>query len=251
MSTVTMPDRTLTYSHQTADPTFAWRSTEGAALSASDPTFAARVLTAKTVAVRTQVSLEASQDIPGFGTQISNAYSKAFAAAIDLAGIRGESPQPTGLHTTSGVGTVTSVGLPTTYDELVDGVAVFLNANNSLNELTGIVMHPTIWSIYQKLKTGISSDNTPLELPPAIADIPQFVTTNADDATLSPEAWHVVLGNFNDLVLGVRMNPTIRILDQTTSMASNLLVEIVGVARLDFLVTRPASFVRLEDVTTA
>ncbi len=146
-----------------------------------------------------------------------------------------------GLLNTSGVSTVSGIGVPTNWDEVVDGAAAFLNANNNLDELTGLIWHPNIWKTYAKLKTGISSDNTPLELPPAIATVPQFVTTNADTVS-SPENYHIVLGNFGDLVIGVRMNPTIRILDDTTSMATNLLLEIVGVARVDFLVTRPASF---------
>ncbi len=247
--TVPMNAQTVTYAHQTADPTFSWRSTEGASLSASDPTFASRTLTAKTVAVRTQVSLEATQDIPDFGAQITSAYTRAFGAAIDQAGIvgaGGASPLLIpGLYNTSGVGSVPGVGVPTNWDEVIDGAATFLNANNDLSELTGMIMHPNIWRTYAKLKTGISSDNTSLELPPAISQVPKFVTTNADSVT-SPENYHVVLGNFNDLVVGVRMNPTIRILDDTTSFAGNLLIEIVGVARIDFLVTRPASFVVLE-----
>jgi hypothetical protein len=49
--------------------------------------------------------------------------------------------------------------------------------------------------------------------------------------------------------VGVRLNPTIRILDDTTSMASNLLVEVIGVARVDILAVRPASFVRVTGPT--
>jgi HK97 family phage major capsid protein len=251
MVSVTMPAQTLVYSHQTADPAFSWRGSEGISLNANDPTFAARTLRARTVAVRTQVSLEAYQDVPMLGTQISNAYARAFAAAIDQAGLRGDTSSPMmipGLQNTAGVGTVTSVGTPTNWDEVLDGVATFLNANNTLEDLTGIIMHPNIWKVFAKLKTGISSDNTPLELPPALADVPQFVTTN-NDVVSSPADYHIELGNFRDYVMGVRMNPTVRILDATTSMASNLLVEILGVARVDFLATRPASFVVLEDVT--
>lgn len=243
-TTVPMNAQTLQYAHQTADPTFSWRSTEGASLSATDPTFASRTLTAKTVAVRTQVSLEATQDIPDFGAQISKAYAAAFGAAIDQAGIQGAGGSPlliAGLQNTPGVGTVTSVGVPTSYDDILDGVATFLNANNRLDELSGLIWHPNIWKTYAKLKTGISSDNTTLELPPAIAGVSKFVTTNADTVS-SPEAYNIVLGNFRDLVIGIRMNPTIRILDDTTSFASNLLIEVVGVARIDFLVTRPSSF---------
>lgn len=247
---VTMPEKTLTYAHQTADPTAVWRTTEGEALSAGDPTFAARVLTAKTVAVRTQVSLEASQDIPNFGQQITRAYTRALGAAIDTAGFSGSAPAPTGLQNLAGVGKVTGVTAPTNWDEVLTGVTTYLNANNRLEDLSGICMHPNIWSVYQKLKTGITSDQTPLMLPPAIANAPQFVSTGVD-IVASPESYHITLGNFADLVVGIRMNPGIRILDDTTSMAANLLVEVIGVARIDILALRPASFVVLEDVTTS
>ncbi len=250
--TVPMQAQTLTYSHQTGDPTFAWRDTEGASLSATDPTFASRVLTARTVAVRTQVSLEATQDVPNFGEQITRAYTRAFGAAIDKAGIQGAGGSPAlipGIQQTAGVGTETNVGTPTNWDEVLNAIATFLNANNSLDELTGMIWHPNVWKTYAKLKTGISSDNTPLQMPSAVADVPKFVSTNADTVT-SPENYHIEMGNFRDFVMGVRMNPTIRILDATTSMASNLLVEIIGVARVDFLAVRPASFVVMSGVTT-
>lgn len=245
---VTMPEKTLTYAHQTGDPTASWQSSEGASLSASDPTFETRVLTAKTLAVRTQVSLEAAQDIPDFGEQISRAYSAALGVAIDQAGFSGVAPAPTGLHTLAGVNKVTSVGTPTNWDEIVDGVTTYLVANNRLENLSGIAMHPSVWSVYSKLKTGISSDETPLELPPQIANVPRFVSTGAD-VVVSPQSYHITMGNFADLVVGIRMNPSIRILDATTSMATNLLVEVIGVARIDILALRPGSFVVLEDVT--
>ncbi|WP_405243816.1 phage major capsid protein [Lentisalinibacter salinarum] len=245
---VSMPTQSLSYIHTTSDPTASWRSSEGASLSATDPGFAARTLTARTLAVRTQISLEGIQDVPQAGSQMAQQLAAAMAAEIDSAAFIGSSPAPTGIHNMSGVGKVTSVGTPTNWDEIVSGVTAFLNANNALDDLTGIVMHPNVWDVYAKLKTGISSDNTPLELPPAIANVPRYVSTGADEVA-SPEDYHVTLGNFSDLLVGFRMNPTVRILDQT-SYASNLLIDIVGVLRADVVALRPASFVVLEDVTT-
>ena len=99
------------------------------------------------------------------------------------------------------------------------------------------------------MKTGISSDNTPLKKPQVIESIPILPSTGADSVT-SPEDYHIILGNFADLLVGFRMEPTVRILDGTSSYAGNLLIEIVGVARIDIVALRPASFVRLEDVTS-
>lgn len=247
---ISMPTQQFAYIHQTSDPTAAWRSSEGASLSATDPGFAARVLTAKTLAVRTQLSLEASQDIADAGSQLARVQAGAMAAAIDAAVFTGSSPAPTGLHTMSGVGKVPAVGTPANWDKVIEGVGTFLNANNALSDLSGIAMHPNVWEVFAKLKTGITSDNTPLTLPPAIAGVPQFISTGAD-LVASPEDYHITLGNFSDLLVGFRMDPTVRILDNTTSYASNLLIEIVGVCRVDVVALRPASFVVLEGVTTA
>ena len=82
---MSMPTQVMDFLHVTGDPTITWRTTEGGALSASDPTFAARTLTARTVAVRTQLSLEASQDIADAGRQIARVHTGAMAAAIDAA----------------------------------------------------------------------------------------------------------------------------------------------------------------------
>ena len=125
----------------------------------------------------------------------------------------------------------------------------YLNANNAMDDLSAIAMHPNIWRIFAGLKTGIASDQTSLELPPSIADISQFISTGADDVA-SPEDYHVTLGNFSDLLVGFRMDPTVLILNDTTSMAANLLIEIVGITRVDIVALRPASFVVLEDLTT-
>jgi HK97 family phage major capsid protein len=247
---ISMPTQSMSFIHQTSDPTASWRSSEGAALSATDPSFAARQLTAITLAVRSQLTLEASQDISDAGRQIAQVHARAMATAIDGAGFTGSAPAPVGIQNTTGRGTVTAVGLVTNYDEVLDGVQAFLNANNALSDLSAIVYHPDIWRIFSGLKTGISGDQTSLEPPPDIADVPRLVSTGSD-VVASPEDYHVTLGNFDDLLVAFRMNPTVRILDATTSMASNLLIEIVGAARVDLVALRPASFVTLEGLTTS
>ena len=207
--------------------------TSSIALSASDRTFAARNLTAITAACRTQLSLKASMDVADSGRQIALIHSKLMAAAIDSVGfIVTGTGQPRGIHSIIGRGTVSGVGLPADWENVLDGVKVFLNANNAIADLTGIVMHHDIWRIYAGLKTGISSDKTSLELPPSTANTSQFVSTGADIVS-SPESYHVTTGNCSDLPLGFRLDPSVWILDSTTSYASNLLIEIVGVMRVD------------------
>ena len=58
------------------------------------------------------------------------------------------------------------------------------------------------------------------------------------------------MGNFADLVLGIRKEASVEALKLTT-YGSNLLLEYIGYLRADYMLRRPASFVTLEDVTVA
>lgn len=58
----------------------------------------------------------------------------------------------------------------------------------------------------------------------------------------------ILMGDFSDLVMGVRMEASVEAL-RLQSFAENLMLEFVGWTRLDFMVRRPASFVALNGVT--
>ena len=55
-------------------------------------------------------------------------------------------------------------------------------------------------------------------------------------------------GDFRDLLMGIRSEVSFKVLE-TTTYASNLLLEFVAFARVDFVLTRPASFVTMSDIT--
>jgi hypothetical protein len=157
--------------------------------------------------------------LPTQANQIARVQAGAIAAAIDSAVFTGSSPAPTGLHNMAGVGKVTGVGTPTNWDEVLMALR---RVPECQQRAFGPVRHrdaSECLGLYAKLKTGITSDNTPLTLPPAIAGVPQFVSTGAD-IVASPEDYHITLGNFGDLLVGFRMDPSVRILDNTTSYAS-------------------------------
>ena len=78
MTTVTMDAKTANSSAVVADPTAQWHS-EAGSITPSDPTFAARTLTAKTLAVVCNCSVEVAQDSPDFGRQLSSVMAKAMA----------------------------------------------------------------------------------------------------------------------------------------------------------------------------
>jgi HK97 family phage major capsid protein len=249
--TLTMPTKSVTAGAVTADPSVGWH-TEAASISAGDPTMAARTLTAQTLVGRTQISFEAGQDVADIGEQLGRVYTRAMAAELDRVALAGTgSGEPTGIASTAGRSTIAAVGTPTDWSDIVSGVGTLLGNNLAEDDVTGIVISPTVWTVYAGLKTGITSDNTPLRKPPAIESIPIFVTSNAPGVGSSPENQTIIVGDYRDLVVGIRTEAFIRLLDGTTNFASNLLLEVVGVMRADIMVRRPASFCTLEGVTTS
>lgn len=250
MTTATMAWKTQTRAAVTVDPTAAWH-TEADTISATDPTFAARTLTAQTLAVRTQVSMEVAADSPDFGQQLAGVMARAMAAELDRVGLHGTGtpPEPRGIYNTSNINTVTSVGTLTDYVEIVNGVKELLVDNCPIDVATRYaIMHPATWARYQNLVTGISSDLTPLRRPTAIENMEFLTTTNASITLGSPQRAAIFLGDFSNLILGMRQEASVEILKATT-YASNLLLEVIGYLRADYVVVRPNQFCVLTGVT--
>jgi len=162
MRTVTMDAKTQVASAVATDPTASWH-TEGGSISAVNPTFAARTLTAQTVVARCTASVEVAQDSPDFGMQLAGAMTKAIAAEIDRVGLHGSGtpPEPEGISEASNTNEVTGVGTPTNYAEMLSGVQALLESNVGLDEATAYaIMSPRTWATFEGLATGISSDKT-------------------------------------------------------------------------------------------
>jgi HK97 family phage major capsid protein len=252
MTTLTMDSKTQVAAAMATDPTATWH-TEAGSISAGNPTFAARTLTAQTVVARCQASVEVAQDSPDFGMQLAGAMTRSIASEIDRIGLHGSGtpPEPEGLSEASSTNEVTAVGVPSDYSEMLSGVQALLESNVGLDEATAFaIMSPRTWATYEGLATGISSDNTQLPRPRALEDT-QFLVTSAVSNTLatsSPSTDSAIfLGDFSDLVLGIRREASVKVLE-TTSYASNLLLEFVAYARCDFMLARPASFCILRGV---
>ena len=105
---------------------------------------------------------------------------------------------------------------------------------------------PATWLKYENLVTGISSDKTQLPRPRTLEAL-QFLTTTAAATTGSPQGSVLFLGDFSNLLLGVRREASVEILKLAT-YATNLELEFVGYTRCDFVVTRPAAFATLEGI---
>ncbi len=247
MRTVTMDQKTLTAAAIVSDPTASWH-TEAGSISAVDPTFSERKLTAQTLVTRCQGSVELAQDSPNFGEQLAAAMAKSMAAALDRAGLIGSGtpPEPQGILGASGVGQVTSIGALTDYSKLIEAVQTLLVANVPLDVATAnAIMPPGVWAKLENLATGITSDKTQLPRPRSLENTRFLVTSSIP--TASPPTSTAFMGDFRDLVLGMRADASVEALKLTT-YASNLLIEYVGYLRADFMIARPASFVTLEGI---
>jgi HK97 family phage major capsid protein len=248
MTTATMLQRSATASRVVSDPPVAWRA-EGAVLNPGDPTFELVQLVSKSLAVRCQGTAELAQDSPNFGAQLLNVMGRALAHEIDRAGLVGSgvANEPQGIFNAAGVATVPAVGTPANYSSFVTGLRTLLENNVELGQADrNAIMSPRTWNTLENLT---ATDNQPLQRPRSL-DFMAFRPTTSipNNLGIGTNESIVILGDFSDLVMGVRLEASVEALRLQT-FASNLLLEFVGWTRVDFMVRRPASFVILEGVT--
>lgn len=247
MTTATMLNRTVTSSRVVSDPPVGWRA-EGAPLEAGDPTFELRNLVAKSLAVRIQSTAELAYDSPDFGSQLLQVMGRALAHEVDRVGLMGtgQNNQPRGIVNTPGISTVPSIGSPVPQD-LVTGLQRLLESNVPL-ELAerNAIMSPRTWATMENL---VDVNNQPRMRPSALDRMVYRPTTSIPNNLGEEEDESLmILGDFSDLVLGVRMEAQVEAL-RLQSYADSLRLEFIGWTRVDFMVRRPASFVVLQGVT--
>ena len=247
--TVPMGSGTLSLAKVTGDPVVSWHG-ENAQISEATPTLGQLTLTAKTVVCLVKLSLELSQDSANIEQMVSSTLINAMASAIDTAGLVGVTTNaaaaPAGVISLSGRNKVTSIGAPTNWDYLVDGCYELMADNVSLENIGAFIAHPAVWKKMRKLKSGIASDNTPLQAPDEVAKMRKFWTTAAP-LTGGTTATGVI-ADWRDLLFGVRQNIEVKVL-QETLMGSNLQIALLAYARVDFGATRHQSFCTLEGIT--
>ena len=156
----------------------------------------------------------------------------------------GTAPEPRGIANTTNVGAVAVGAAIIDYDKLVDGLYE-LWVDNS-NDATAIVMHPRTLKTISQFKTGIASDKTPLVKPAVLQNIPIHKTT-AISITGSPgTATTVYLGDFSQLIFGIRTELRIEVLREL--FAVNHQYGFVAHLRADIGLQHPQSFCKLTGI---
>lgn len=244
-----MPTSQLSLAKVASPPTCSWHA-ENAALGTGDPTFGQVNLNAKTVVCLVRLSLELSQDAANLESMLQQSITSSMAAAIDRAGLVGTTTDangaPLGVFNLAGRSKVLTIGAPTSWDYLVDGMYNLAAANVPMESIGAFIAHPAVWKKMRKLKTGLSGDNTPLTMPEEIAALPKLWTTSAPLTGGTTAAG--VVGDWSTYLMGCRQDITVRVLSESF-MGSNLQMAILAYARVDFAALRPESFCTLEGIT--
>lgn len=241
--TIAMPTGQLAIARVTGDPIVTWHG-ESADVPDANPTFGRVTLSAKTAVCKVRYSLELSQDSANLEEQLAGVVTRAMGAALDSAGLIGTSTNalaaPAGLLGLAGRNSVTGVGAPADNDFLIDAVAELLADNADMATIGALVGHPLLWKALAKLRTGITSDATPLQAPAEIARLPRLWTTAIPSTT-------AIIANWSDVIIGLRQSLTIKLLD--SHLASNLDGTLLAYMRADVQCVRPDSICTLEDIT--
>ncbi|WP_271077899.1 phage major capsid protein [Aurantiacibacter sp. MUD61] len=249
--TVPMTSETLAIARLASDPDVAWRA-ENAAIAEGDPTFERVTFTAKTLAGKIKLSRELAEDSINVGAMIEQAFAGTMAKELDYAAIWGDGTgnAPTGVFNTTGVNAVamaTNGAALADYDKPLD--ALFEIKNSNAADPTAMIMNPRTEIALAKLK---DADGNPLTVPNAIARIPLLSTTGAPvDETqgTASNASSIVMGDYTQLMLGMRHQLEIRVFDQTLAETGQLLV--VAWLRADVQLAQPKAFAKLTGITPA
>jgi HK97 family phage major capsid protein len=243
--TVPMTAQTLAIARQLTDPVAAWRN-ENAAIAESDPTFDRVTFTARSLAVRFNVSrelLEDGQNTAGASTEI---LARAMAVALDGAVLVGSgvAPIPLGIRGQSGIQTVsmgTNGAQLTNWTQPLNLVQSLETAN--AGNVTAMIAHPrTARAVYG----FVDSTGQPLQPPPRVANVPLLTTTSlpiTETQGTATNASTILAGDFAECMIGLRTDLQVTVLDQRYAELGQ--VGMVAWLRADVQLTRPAALGRI------
>jgi len=153
----------VTVPRQTGAATAAWLANEGAGVSESDQTFSQMALSPKNVAAYTEISRQLMmQSSPSAEMIVMNDLAAVVALAVDSAAIQGTglTGQPTGIISTSGIGSVTGTSIA--YAGILEFQTDVMAANALINPATsGYVCTPAVAALLA-IRQRFASTDTPL-----------------------------------------------------------------------------------------
>ncbi len=243
---LTLPMETpeVTIAKVVTEPTPYWVA-ENEEITESDATFTPIKLVAVAVACLCRVSLQLIEDVQSFTGTLEEMIASALALEVDRVGLLGSGVgEPRGIWNTDGVGSVsmgTNGAAFTNYDPFLDAIEDIETSNG---EATAVIYAPRTKRALAGLKTGITSDNTPLKPPDDFLALKRLVTNQVPiDQTQgsATNASSAFMGGFKNLLFGMRTQLQLDVSkagDEKTFEKMQVLVR--GYLRVDVAVLRPA-----------
>ncbi len=225
-------------------PTASWRS-EAGAVSESGPTFRNVPAVPQSLAFLIKVSRELLADAVNLEPALQTAIGQAFAKEIDRVGLRGSgaAPEPLGLLNTSGIqavanGTNGASIAATAYANFISAIQLLLAADAP--KPNAAIMAPRTLTTLGGL---LDSQNNARRVPPIVADIPFFATSQVPinlTVGTSSDCSEIYTGDFTKMVYVMRERPSIMLARELYSANGQL--GFICHARLDVAVMYPAAF---------
>lgn len=226
-------------------PTLEWKgeldSTTERTITFDNVTFSA-----KTLRGYISVGAETMKDALNIETALRSVFSKALGNGIDTAGLfgAGGADEPLGVANYVGVPTVS-------WNSTLDSYDPFIAAQKAVYEedggdLTASIMAPDAWSQLARLKG--TNELNPVNPPFWMKDHKFLQTTKVPTNTGSGNQSQIIMGGFNNLNLGVRLQAEVIL---TPVIAETYSYNMLAVFRGDFQPNRVEEFAVIENVDPA
>jgi len=237
----------LTLAKVSEVPTAHW-TPENVAGTFSDLNFVPVKLTAKKLVAMTKLPEELVQDAANLERVLTDALAFALAKEIDLKALIGSGAgEPLGLSNTDGIGLTDMSSVGFDYDYFLDAIFGLVGKNVPIERIAALY-NADVAKALAKLKE--TTTDAYLAAPEAFGTLRKLLTAQVetDKDTSTANAY---LGDFADLVLGLRTELSLAISGQAADASGSAFTQtqiwFKTYTRVDSLVIKPASFHVLKD----
>jgi HK97 family phage major capsid protein len=236
----------------TGDPTAYWK-VQNEQVTLSDPTVTAKSFDFKSLFAATQISNELAQDGGSlFAQMIEASLTRSFASEIDRVALlgsgSGEEPEGVGLKAINEFEMGTNGNDLADFNPLVGACKLLMDDNVPLNRINGFIMAPRTWQELATLKSATELQQ--LMIPEQIASIPWYVSSKIPVNTTvgsSADTSTIYVGDWTQLVIGVRLNIRIKFHDQP--LAQNFATLVTCATRVDVEAMNLGAFCKITGIT--
>lgn len=201
--------------------------------------------TARTLPILAKLSVELSEDSANIDAIIEGEMANALALELDRVALLGSgtAPEPKGILNQSGVNVVSLGTTPDDYDFLIDAIGRIWALNHEPNAR---IYNASMATAIAKFKSSV--DSQPLRVPDVVAAVPAFRTNQIENDGGSPNNTTVFVGDFTQLMIGLRTSFRLEVSRVAGDAFENLQVWIRAYLRADVQLAHPEAFDITENV---